>query len=92
MTEILYELLADDLPDLKGSELKAIIAIYSEGRYLGSRDMMNITGMARKTCLAVMESPHVQKAIKRVEDNPNASITKDLINQLRRELMKMELD
>lgn len=89
MTELLS--IADKLDQLSGSELKAIIAIYTEGKYLGSREMMNITGMARKTCLRVMESDHVKEAVD-IVSNTTKSDRKKEINQIRRMLNKIEAD
>lgn len=83
--------LSDKLTDLSGSELKAIIAILAEGRYLSSRDMMDITGMSRKTVLVVMESPHVKEIIHAVQDNKVID-TKRQINEIRKMLINIEKD
>lgn len=87
MTEINH--IAEELPELTGSELKAIIAIYSEGRYINSTEMMSITGMSRKTCLRVMDSKHVQAAIEKAK-HPNTENVKEVINRFRSELTKIQ--
>lgn len=81
--------LAEDLDKLTGSEVKAIIAIYSEGRYISSTEMMHITGMSRKTCLRVMESKHVKTAVARSKDFKAPKVDK-IVQQLREELKLME--
>lgn len=87
MTEIRD--IAEDMDKMTGSELKAIIAIYSEGGYVNSTDMMHITGMSRKTCLRVMESEYVRAAIERVK-NYQTETLKSAINELRVQLIRME--
>ncbi|MCC5906588.1 MAG: hypothetical protein JJU13_10290 [Balneolaceae bacterium] len=89
MSELFYQSIVEDLHELSGSELKAIIAIYSEGGYINSTDMMAITGMARKTCLNVMKSPHIKKAIDRVQNNGTGSNYKEIVNIIRQELHKI---
>lgn len=89
MTELLS--IAEKMDQLSGSELKAIIAIYTKGSYLDSRAMMNLTGMSRKTCLNVMESDHVKEAIRIVQGETKVD-RKQSINQIRRMLIKLEND
>lgn len=90
MTELL--IIADKMDQLTLSELRAIIAIFTEGRWLDTRDMMDITGMTRKSCIKAMESIHVKDAVKYVEDNGNKSLKQKQINQIRRMLNKLEAD
>lgn len=79
--------IASKLEHLSGSELKAIIAIYTEGRYINTNDMMAITGMSKPTCLAVMKSEHVQKAVQYVQ-NQKDDDRKELINEIRKVLYR----
>lgn len=89
MNQLIFELIAEELPNLTGSELKAVIAIYNSGKWLSSSEMMTETGMSRKTCLKVMESPSVRKALEAVRKNPEKDQLQSILSQLRREVAKM---
>lgn len=71
--------IVDRLPNLSGSETKAVIAIYSEGRSLTASDLTIITGMSKSTAYRCMESKSVREANKHVAKiNPDNGISEEL--------------
>lgn len=90
MTELL--IIADKMDQLTLSEMRAMVAIFTEGKWLDTRDMMDLTGMSRKSCIKAMESDHVKDVVKYVQENKSESMKQKQINQIRRMLNKLESD
>lgn len=71
--------IVDRLPNLSGSETKAVIAIYSEGRPLTASDLTIITGMSKSTVYRCMQSESVKEANKHVtQTDSTGGVSKEL--------------
>lgn len=90
MTELI--IIADKMDQLTPSEIKAMIAIFTEGKFLNTRDMMDLTGMTRKSCIKALDSDHVKEAVKFVQQNKDKNHRDRQISDIRKMLTKLESD
>ena len=79
--------IVEHLDELSGSQIKVLLAIYSEGKWLTTSELMILTGLTRKTVYLAMNHPKTKELIGKLN---NKTDDQKLLQWLKSQIKTLE--